>query len=333
MIQATPPISVVSIVRNHGPFIDACAASVLSQEGPEFSWVVLDNGSEDDTAERLRAWAAHDRRITPIFSTVNLRQTGGLVRALEKVRSPFVALLDGDDLARPGRLARSLAWLEADSRRIAVYGGCEFIDAADRPIPPWFIAQDAGALRCMAEFDMPAVHSTSAWRCDWLRRHAPLALGTAHDYILLLYALEDGEVGRLPEVLARYRVHAGGYTQMKRLTQYSMGAAVGLWHAQRRAGREEPLSGWLDWAEGVSLRARSLGDMYLAAARKGQEKGLPRLALYHARRAVRRGQWRALGIVVRVLANPSADWRELWPVLRGGLLTAAQVDHQGRSRS
>ncbi|HVZ65000.1 MAG TPA: glycosyltransferase family A protein [Opitutaceae bacterium] len=333
MAEAPPPISVVSVVWNHGAFLDACAASVLGQEGPAFSWVVLDNGSEDDTAERLRAWAARDRRVVPVFSPANLRQTGGLVRALEEVRSPFVALLDGDDVAAPGRLARSLAWLEEDPRRIGLYGGCEFIDTAGEPIPSWFIAQDAGALRRMAEFDMPAVHSTSAWRTDWLRQHAPLALGTGHDYVLLLYALESGEVGRLPEVLARYRVHAGGYTQRKRLAQYSTGAAIGLWHAQRRAGREEPLAGWLEWAERCSGQARSVGDIHFLAARQGLEKGLSRLALYHARRALRRGSWAAAGIIGRVLANPSADWAKLWPVLRGGYLAGAHVDRYGRSRA
>ena len=333
MAQAAPPISVISVVRNHGAFFETCAASVLSQEGPEFSWIVLDNGSEDDTAERIRMLAARDRRVVPIFSSENLLQTGGLVRALEAVRSPFVALLDGDDVAMPGRLARSLAWLEADSRRIGLYGGCEFIDAEDRLLPSWFIAQDAAALRRMAEFDMPAVHSTSAWRTDWLREHAPLAPGSAHDYILLLYALDSGEVGRLPETLARYRIHAGGYTQRRRIMQHAMGAAVGLWHAQRRTGREEPISTWLARATTWGERAKSLGELHLLAARKGFEQGLSRLALYHARRAIRRGSWPAVGVAARVVADPSADWRELWPVLRGGFLAAARVDRQGRSRS
>jgi hypothetical protein len=330
--MSEPPITVITVARNHSRFFDACAASVLAQQGPDFQWIVVDNASDQDTPQRLRAWAARDRRVRPIFSTTNLLQTGGLRRALEVVRSPFVAVLDGDDVALPGRLSRSLAWLAADVRRLALFGESEIIDEEGRPLPPWLIARDAGALRRMAEFMMPAIYSTSAWRTDWLRQALPRSeVPWVHDYCLLLLALEEGEVGFWPEPLAQYRVHPGGDTRLRPQLHFAAGVAVSLWHAQHRAGRDEPLELWTDWAQRVASTASGEGEVHAAAARRAWEVRLPRHALYHARRAIRRGQVGLVGIVAAVLLQTRLGRHDLWPILRGGLLAVGRVDGQGHS--
>ena len=329
----TPAIAVLSVVRNQAHWIDGCAESVLTQEGPPLEWFVVDNASEDDTRERLKAWAARDARVRWHFAEENLKQVGGLTRALQFIRAPFIAMLDGDDLALPRRLARSLDWLVGDTRRPAVYGDARFIDEAGRAIAPWFIARDAGALRRMAEFTMPAIHSTSAWRADWLRANAlPESLDImVHDYFLLTRALEDGEVGWLPEALAAYRVHAASESQQYPKRQLAAGMAISMAAARRRAGWSAKLDDLVAWAREADSGARSAADLYAAAARRARAESLPRHALYYARRGVRRGQGNLLPLICRILWDARNGRHRLWPILRGGLLAAARVDGQGRS--
>ena len=329
----TPAITVVSLVRNQARWIDGCAESVLTQEGPPLEWLVVDNASEDDTRERLKAWAARDVRVRLHFAGENLRQADGLACALQFVQTPFIAILDGDDLALPGRLARSLGWLGGDSRRPAVYGAAQFIDEAGRATAPWFIARDAGALRRMAEFTMPAIHSTSAWRSDWLRANVAPMPGAAmvHDYFLLTRALEDGEVGWLPEALAAYRVHAASESQQYPKRQLAAGMAISMAAARRRAGWPAKIDDLMEWAHEAASRARSAVDLYTAAARRARAESLPRHALYYARRGVRRGQVNLLPLICRIFWDARDGRHRLWPILRGGLLAAARVDSQGRS--
>ncbi|HTZ20207.1 MAG TPA: glycosyltransferase family A protein [Opitutaceae bacterium] len=329
----TPAITVVSVVRNQARWIDGCAESVLTQEGPPLEWFVVDNASEDDTREHLKAWAARDGRVRVHFAGENLKQMNGLACALQFIQSPFIAILDGDDQALPHRLARSLDWLGGNTRRLAVYGNARFIDETGCMIAPWFIARDAGALRRMAEFTMPAIHSTSTWRADWLRANTlPMLLDImVYDYFLLTRALEDGEVGWLPEALAAYRVHAASESQRYPKRQLAVGMAVSMAAARRRAGEPAKLEELTEWTREADARARSAADLYAAAAHRARAESLPRHALYYARRGVRRGQWNLLPLICRILWDARDGRHRLWPILRGGLLAAARVDGQGRS--
>ncbi len=327
-----PPITVVSAVRNCVRWIDDCAASVLAQEGPALVWTVVDNASDDGTRARLQSWAARDPRVRLVCAESNLGAAGGTVRGLEQVESPFTAILDGDDIALPRRLARSVAWLEAQSRRVAVYGDAEIIDADGQAIPPWFIARDAGALRRLAEFTMPAIHSTATFSTPWLRSNAPaFPHSSSHDYFLLGRALEGGEVGCLPEALARYRVHPQSMSHSRPVFQFAMGVAVSMLAADRCAGRPPRLEALLSWAQAAGAQSPDIGAVHAAAARHAWAARLPRLALYHARRAVRRGQISALWVVAQVLLRTPPGRHDLWLILRGGLLAAARVDGRGCS--
>lgn len=335
MTASVPQVSVLSVVRNVERWIDACAESVLRQEGVDLEWVVVDNGSDDGTAARLHAWSARDARVRVQLAGENLRQAAGLVRALQAARAPFAAVLDGDDFMLPGRLARSLAWLEGGPRRVAVYGEADFIDEAGRPLAPWFIARDAAALRRLAEFTMPAIHSTSTWRTDWLRACGdPLPCRSmAYDYYLLTRALEDGEVGWLPVPLAAYRVHPANQSHRFPNEQLAVGMAISMAAALRRSGRPPPGDEIWRWATEAANASIGFAEIYTAAARHAWANGLLRHTLYYARRAIRRGQWQLLPLVARVLWRGRHGRDRLWPIMRGGLLAAARVDGEGRSRA
>ncbi len=104
-------------VRDGGAWVGAAARSALDlcEEADEL--LVIDDGSAEDPGPLLPA----DRRLRL------LRQPPeGLVAALERgralARHPFLARLDADDLALPGRIAAQLPRLQADPR-LAVVGG------------------------------------------------------------------------------------------------------------------------------------------------------------------------------------------------------------------
>ncbi len=109
-----PPISVLMPVRNAAATLPRALASLSAQTRTDWEAVIVDDGSTDDTAAVLAAWARRD----PRFRIVR-QDARGIVAALNaglaEARGRWVARLDADDEALPARLALQSAALEGDS--------------------------------------------------------------------------------------------------------------------------------------------------------------------------------------------------------------------------
>ncbi len=97
-----PEISVVLCTYNRGDRIESAVASVLAQTFDDFELVVVNDGSADDTAERLASIR------NPRVRVIN-RPNGGLSAArntgIENSWGRFLVFLDDDDPVEPGWLA------------------------------------------------------------------------------------------------------------------------------------------------------------------------------------------------------------------------------------
>lgn len=107
-----PRLSVSLPVYNFGKFLGETLASILPQATPEVEVVVVDGASTDDTqavVERLLpSW--------PNLRYIRLERKGGIdadmARTVEVSRGEYVWLFSGDDVMRPGAIARLLGLLD-----------------------------------------------------------------------------------------------------------------------------------------------------------------------------------------------------------------------------
>ena len=58
-----PHVSIILPVRNEEATLNACLASLLAQEYPDFDITIIDDGSTDATPRLLAAWSTRDQRI------------------------------------------------------------------------------------------------------------------------------------------------------------------------------------------------------------------------------------------------------------------------------
>ena len=84
-----PLVSVVIPAYNCSKTIQRCLDSVLSQNHSALQVVVVDDGSTDDTLERLQAYAARDSRLTVVHQE-NQGVSAARNRALEQCRGKYV---------------------------------------------------------------------------------------------------------------------------------------------------------------------------------------------------------------------------------------------------
>jgi glycosyltransferase involved in cell wall biosynthesis len=114
-----PKVSVVVPAFNVARYVDACLASMRAQTLPDWECIVVDDGSTDGTAQRIRENA--DRRIRLIAQAnhgVSAARNAGLADAT----GTYLLFLDADDLLHPDALRRLSAELDAHPEAVAAYG-------------------------------------------------------------------------------------------------------------------------------------------------------------------------------------------------------------------
>ena len=114
-MTAPPLVSVLLPVRDGAAHLDEAIESIEAQSFVEFEVVAVDDGSLDDTYQKLRAWASRDARVTVIQQAPR-----GIVAALEAgrgvARGRYLARMDADDVSAQTRFARQYERMESQPK-------------------------------------------------------------------------------------------------------------------------------------------------------------------------------------------------------------------------
>lgn len=103
-----PAVAVIIPTSNRAQLVAAAVKSVLCQDFGNFELLVIDDGSTDDTLDRLAVFGDRLR----IICQQNRGVSAARNRGIQCSTAPLIAFLDSDDLWLPGKLARQVAFLE-----------------------------------------------------------------------------------------------------------------------------------------------------------------------------------------------------------------------------
>ncbi len=120
-----PSVSVVVPAYDEGVVIDACIRSLVRSDHPRLEVVCVDDGSSDDTFERMRALAREHPQVRAIHQE-NAGKGAALNTGIAAASGEVLVLADADGLFRPDTLTRLLRGFR-DARVGAVCG-------SDRPV-------------------------------------------------------------------------------------------------------------------------------------------------------------------------------------------------------
>lgn len=137
MSERRPTVSVVVPCYRYGRFLPTCVRSVLDQEGVDVRVLVIDDASDDDSAEVAARLAAEDPRVEV---RVHERNRGHIATynegLLEWADGDYSVLISADDLLAPGALARATAVLDDHPNVGFVYGHSRYwVDSDPLPAP------------------------------------------------------------------------------------------------------------------------------------------------------------------------------------------------------
>lgn len=211
----TADVSVIVPAWRAAETIGRALASVAAQTVKPREVIVVDDGSDDGTAETARAMAPTmggiDLKV--IALTENAGAGAARNRAIAEARGEFVALLDADDEWLPEKLARSLAVIEESGADLVshdyveIRAGRETVGRCARHCPPGADPFEAQLLKgFIANITVVA------------RRRLVLAAGgfdpglrSGQDYELWLSVCGDPNLRfrAFPEALSRYYIREG----------------------------------------------------------------------------------------------------------------------------
>ncbi len=120
-------VSVILPVFNSEHFLESSVLSVLNQTFKDLELVIVNDASEDKTADICSALSEKDCRIRVI---TNLQNTGTLesrFKAIESAKGEWIAFIDADDLWHPEKLEKQVKIINQKNCDL-VYTASAFID-------------------------------------------------------------------------------------------------------------------------------------------------------------------------------------------------------------
>jgi len=117
---AAPTVSVLVKSFQHVRYVRQTIESLLAQSFQDFEIVVTDDGSTDGTADILRSFT--DPRIRLECWPENRGISAAMNATIARARGRYLAILNSDDWALPGRLRRQVAFLDAHPEVSLVFG-------------------------------------------------------------------------------------------------------------------------------------------------------------------------------------------------------------------
>lgn len=243
-----PRISVIMGTHNAGAFLNNAVGSILAQTFSDFEFLIIDDGSTDETPSRLAAFASSDARIR-FISRGNRGLTPTLNEAARLATGSLLARMDADDISTPDRFAKQIAFMDAHPKCVALGGAYDMIDEAGRRFHQMRQPlDDAGNQEACLSGRPSLCHPLVMMRRDAFERVGGYdeSFRVAQDNDLWLRMGEIGELRCLPDVILKYRQHAKSISEARQREQIDA-LRRGCEAACKRRGIDRPFladAGW-----------------------------------------------------------------------------------------
>ena len=110
-----PDISVIIPVFNSDKYLQECLDSVTGQTKKRIEIICVNDGSQDNSLEILKANAGKDPRIT-VISQKNRGQSAARNSGAQEAKGKYLYFLDSDDMIRPNAL--EVLWRRAERHKL-----------------------------------------------------------------------------------------------------------------------------------------------------------------------------------------------------------------------
>ena len=125
-----PLISVIMPVKNGSKFIEAALSSVFKNITLEDEVIVVDDGSDDDTIQKIDALSTRCKRPIQVIKTIDAGPARARNLAIDIAKGELITFIDHDDLWPKDRMKNHLNFFNDDTSIDLVVGKIQAFENA-----------------------------------------------------------------------------------------------------------------------------------------------------------------------------------------------------------
>jgi len=235
--------------RNPGPWLEEAIRSIFAQTYQEWELLLIDDGSDDGSVERVAR--IKDSRVRIFCDGVHRGLVARLNQIAQFASGEYLVRMDADDLMHPERLQRQIGILEQATEVDIVATAAIVLDVVGQPVSFWDFGRHATGTEGLKNILKwgAVIHPTIAGRRHWFLAHPyDPRYPRAEDRELFVRTWGQTCIRYVSDPLYFYRF-AGGIRVQAFLESYRSERKVLLRYAPNRLG----------WGPTLALYLRSIG--------------------------------------------------------------------------
>jgi glycosyltransferase involved in cell wall biosynthesis len=203
-------VTIFMPVYNGARFLAEAIESILSQTFTGFEFIIIDDGSTDNTWSILKEYKKRDKRLIIKRYATNLGLSVRLCEGRFMANGEYFARMDADDICLPQRIAEQVNYLDRN-QEISICGTwADVFDGEKHRV--WKYPLDHDSIYARMLFGSALVHPSVMMRLSDFNKHdiwfdANVKYG--QDYELWSRSLEKMRFANIPYQLIKYRIHEG----------------------------------------------------------------------------------------------------------------------------
>lgn len=210
MDNSQPKITVITPTYNRAKFIKETIESVLAQDYQNFEYLILDDGSTDNTKEIVTPFLK-DKRVKYLYHQ-NQGEAETVNWGWQLSRGEYFTQINSDDLVTPQLFSEMLKVLETNKNYVVAYPDFYFIDEKGKKIKKelakdWNFVETLRTFECYAAAPGTFIRKTTFQNWQKIRDKRFNYIGDVAMYWNMALI---GDFIHIPKILTSWRQHSDG---------------------------------------------------------------------------------------------------------------------------
>ncbi|MFB2829257.1 glycosyltransferase family 2 protein [Aeromonas jandaei] len=202
-----PKLTILMPAFNVDSYISQAICSILSQTYINYKFIILDDGSDDNTRNIISSFERIDRRIIFLSNDKNMGILYSRQRLVDLVDTEFFTWMDADDIAPIERIELQMNTIKSSPELVAVGGYNKFFGDKNMVCVVPCEPEDIKASLLVGNvMTMPSMIRTSSFKSSGFS-FVDCGVNSAEDYAMWSKLVRCGELRNLPIVVNYYRRH------------------------------------------------------------------------------------------------------------------------------
>lgn len=222
MNKSTSLVSVIMSVYNGETYLAKSIESILSQSYSNLEFIIVNDGSIDNSMQIINNYKKKDNRIK-VINQENIGLALSLNKAIKYSNGKYIARFDADDISLPNRLEKQIQYLETHNDYIMVSSSAYFIDKNDKIYGRTCPLLSERLLLKQLKYINPIIHPSVVIRKDALEKvglYNENIKQICEDYYLWNKLSKMGKIKVLFTPLIKFRMHNNNMSNSNHLLKF-----------------------------------------------------------------------------------------------------------------